>query len=211
MNEYENEGKLRQFYKRHPLFRKWVEIIQRLLSKASIISWLAIEIIIICIALVIFFSLPSEINTPISIVVGGILTAFVFPAYVENQRVCHDSALQKLGTCAGFHETLTKLLIQILNMQNQHIQRDYARKIADHIADNYHLICIYISQQQIDILHLIKEECEMMYSHKNNEKASIEMLQYTAQEYLNAIRRQGFTPGKADIIDSLSRNSEVQP
>lgn len=211
MNEQENEGKMRHFYKTHPQFRKAIDRISLILGRLGRISWAAIAVIIIVIILIAFFTLPEEINKPVSVVVGGILTAFAFPAYIEHQRILHDSSMIKLEKCADFHEHMIEMLIELLNAQDQETQRKIAHDVSNYISENYKLLCMYFTQIQIDTMYFLKDECDMLYKHQSTERASMDILQYTAQKYLNDVRRQGFTAGQADLTDVISQKSEAQP
>ena len=209
MDEIKKENWLRQFYKKHPKFRKFLDIIDGICNLINRVSWLLTAGIIIGSVLYVFFSLPEEINKPVSMVVGGILTAFAFPAYIEHKRIEHDSRLAILQKCAGFHEETVADLMVLLKSRNQNEQRETALKIANRISEYYPIISMYFTRKQIEIMYSLKDECAMICKHKKDAAASMDTLLYIAHKYLNDIRRQGYSIGKANLRDSLGRKIEL--
>lgn len=210
MSEMNKEGKLRRFYKNHPQFRRMFDRISVLVDYCQKMSWIIVAIVIIAIVLLLYVELPSSVREPISLAVGGILTAFAFPSVIANKRIRYDNNMNKIEKCTQFHEQMTRMLIDLLNTQTQSQQREIARRIIDHIADYYNLTCIYCTQSQLDILYFIRCECKMIYNFKEDGRASIDTLHYMAEKYLRSIRKQGFTSGKAYFCDPISQSSEVQ-
>lgn len=210
MSEMNKEGKLRRFYKKHPQFRKGFYFISKIIDYYGLLSWIIIGCFIIAIILAVYFILPKDIKEPVTVVIGGILSALAFPVYIEHNRFKHDSNTMKLEKCGPFHEQMTRLLIDLLNTREQQQQREIARRIIDHIADYYHITCIFCTQKQLDILYIVRDECEMIYNYSGEGRASMDTLNYMAHIYLNDIRKQGFTSGKAFFDDPISQSSEVQ-
>lgn len=207
----EKKNCLRQFYKKHPKFRRILDIIGMVCSAINRVSWILLAAIIIGGVLYTFFKLPESINKPVSIVVGGILTAFAFPSYIEHKRIQHDSRLIILQKCAGFHEETVTDLMALLKTRNQNEQRETALKIANRISEYYPIISMYFTRKQIEIMYSLKDECAMICKHKKDATASMDTLLYIAHKYLNDIRRQSYSTGKANLRDSLGRKIELPP
>ena len=97
----------------------------------------------------------------------------------------------------------------LLKSQNQNEQQETALKIANRISESYPIISMYFTKKQIEILYSLKDECAMICKRKPDEKASLETLQYIAHKYLNDIRKQGYSTGKAYFKDPIGREIEL--
>ena len=202
------ENKLRQFYKKHPKLRVAVDIVDSGSNLLTELGTCLMAVPIILLVILIYISLPEEINTPITVIVGGLLSAFAFPAIIEHLRVHHDQKLYMHQQNVKIEEDLMKLIIELINEGEQNKQRDIAKQISDFIAEHYYYYCLNYTHIQIDRLYLLKDECDMVYQHGSDSRASMDTLFRFAQKHLDIIRKNGYITGKALIDDWITEKIE---
>lgn len=198
-----SDNKLRQFYKNHPRFRTGLDFLENALILLQKISWMCMAIPVIAVVLIAFFSLPDNINEPVSKLVGGIMSAFAFPYIIENIRVRHDQHLHCCESCAQFYEDITELLFKLFDTREQSEQRQLSLEISNYIADHRVAISLYISRMQLDRLYLIKDECDMLCRCETTERASMDSLKHFTNRFIRQTRKMGFVSGKVWLNDPL--------
>lgn len=204
------ENKLRQLYKKHPTFRICLDAVDSFSNIANVVGTLLMAISILLIVILVYIVLPENLKTPITVIVGGTLSAFAFPAIIEHLRVRHDQKLYMHQQNAQIEEPLIKLLLELEQEGSQPEQQKIAKQISDYIADNYYYFCLNYNRVQIDRLYLLKDECDMVYKRETKTKASMDALLRFAQKHLDQMRKYGYISGKAYIDDRITIKSETK-
>lgn len=202
------ENKLRQLYKNNPRFRIALDAVDSLSNLANFAGTFLMTVPVLIIVIAVYIVLPEDLKTPITVIVGGLLSAFAFPAIIEHLRVHHDQKLYMHQQNVRMEEDLMKLLIDLTGERLQEKQRDIAKQISDYIAGHYYYYCLNYTRIQIDRLYLLKDECDMLYQHGSDSRASMDTLFRFAQKHLDIIRKNGYIAGKAFIDDRIADKIE---
>lgn len=194
---------IRKFYIKHPKFRRIMDIIELWVNWANIFSYAIIFIFVLFIILFSYESLPEDIKTTATAIIGGLLSISVFPLIIDciNKRTEIQNA--RFERLHDFYIDLCKRIITALKTE----KRNDIKEVSDFIKENYHIICIDVPQKLKVNLMALKQECDIKNSSNVNAKFDINTFAYFAEKSIRIIRKQGNVEGSFFFDNSLTNKN----
>lgn len=194
---------IRKFYIKHPKFRRIMDTIEFWVNWANIFSYAIIFIFVLFIILFSYESLPEDIKTTATAIIGGLLSISVFPLIIDciNKRTEIQNA--RFERLHDFYIDLCKRIITALKTE----KRDDIKEVSDFIKENYHIVCIDVPQKLKVNLMALKQECDIKNSSNVNAKFDINTFAYFAEKSIRIIRKQGNVEGSFFFDNSLTNKN----
>ena len=180
-----------------------MDTIELWVNWANIFSYAIIFIFVLLIILFSYESLPEDIKTTATAIIGGLLSISVFPLIIDciNKRTEIQNA--RFERLRDFYIDLCKRIITALKTE----KRDDIKEVSDFIKENYHIICIDVPQKLKVNLMALKQECDIKNSSNVNAKFDINTFAYFAEKSIRIIRKQGNVEGSFFFDNSLTNKN----
>lgn len=143
------------FYKKHPTFRLFLDRIDDFFEKFSFIYWTLIGLYIAVLIIVVFYSLPNEVRTPITSVVGSAISIVIVPMSINKYNMKQSQNRERFNNAYDLYAELADIICSIMNEANQ---KNSKVKLNNYIVDNYSkMILTYKPSLIWDIVNLNEE------------------------------------------------------
>lgn len=180
-----------KYYKKHSLFRRALDIIDDILDRFIIVYWISLGLSIAIPTLVVFYSLPNEIRTPISGIVSGSISLVLIPLtinYLNQKNTMKNSVYNENKE---LYYELSDIIVSI--QANKNSKKQDNKRLNTYIKNNYSKMCLSFKANLIwDVISLY-EEFELNSNNVN----------YYCEKILKKVRRE------AGVTDSFHINPKA--
>lgn len=167
---------LKKYYISHSLFRKTLDIIDDIMERFVFIYWIMLGLTIVLPTLIVFYSLPEDIRTPISSLVGGVITLVLIPLSINHINQKTSQKIKLYNENKSSYYELSKIIVSLM-LENNKSSNSMLKK---YIKDNYYQMCLTFNYSLIwDVVKLYEE----MQLNSDN-------IRYYCEKILKKLRRE---------------------
>ncbi len=169
-----NKKYKKNFYYRHPKFRKFLDEIVFFLDNFIIWYWVGVIALLAIILIVLYYTLPNEIKIEVSSIVGGTLSIIIVPLGLNYINKRNENRMKLFEENKDLYLKLSNILISLItsyditNKKNLH----------NFLCENYSIMCVTFSSSLIvDIISV-------------NEEDDFENIKYYALKIIKKLRKE---------------------
>ncbi len=143
------------FYKKHPKFRLFLDKTDDFFEKYSFIYWTFIGLYIAVLTIVVFYSLPNEVRTPITSVVGGAISIVIVPMSINKFNTKQSQSRERYNNAYNLYVELADIICSMMNGSSQESSKTM---LNNYIVENYSKMVLTFKSSLIwDIVNLNEE------------------------------------------------------